>query len=98
MEAQAREIDGLNKKLAPFRLLKGVEVNIRADGTLDVSDEELAAATGSSPRCTRRSRSSPTERICAAMENPHVDCIGHPTTRKIGRRGMRAARSRSHDR
>ena len=42
MEAQDREIDALNKQLAPFRLLKGVEVNIRADGSLDVPDEVLA--------------------------------------------------------
>ena len=42
MEAQDAEIDRLNKKLAPFRLLKGVEVNIRADGSLDVADEVLA--------------------------------------------------------
>ena len=44
MEAQDKEIDAVNKKLAPFRLLKGVEVNIRADGSLDVPDEVLARA------------------------------------------------------
>ncbi len=47
-----REIDALNERLAPFRLLKGVEANIRADGTIDVADEELASATGWSRRCT----------------------------------------------
>lgn len=88
MEAQAREIDRLNKRLAPFRLLKGVEVNIRADGTLDVTDEELAGRDWVVASLHTAFSRTPTERICAAMENPHVDCIGHPTTRKIGRRGV----------
>ena len=93
MEAQAREIDRLNKKLAPFRLLKGVEVNIRADGTLDVSDEELAERDWVVASLHTAFSKNPTERICAAMENPHVDCIGHPTTRKIGRRKWRRSTS-----
>jgi DNA polymerase (family 10) len=41
LRAQAAEIDRLNEALAPFRLLKGVEVNIRADGSLDLPDEQL---------------------------------------------------------
>jgi DNA polymerase (family 10) len=86
MEQQAREIDDLNAALAPFRLLKGVEVNIRADGALDVSDEELARLDWVVASLHSAFAKSPTERICAAMENPNVDCIGHPTTRKIGRR------------
>jgi DNA polymerase (family X) len=86
MEQQAREIDDLNAALAPFRLLKGVEANIRADGTLDVSDEELARLDWVVASLHSAFAKSPTERICAAMENPNVDCIGHPTTRKIGRR------------
>jgi DNA polymerase (family X) len=86
MEQQAREIDDLNAALAPFRLLKGVEANIRADGTLDVPDEELARLDWVVASLHSAFAKSPTERICAAMENPNVDCIGHPTTRKIGRR------------
>ena len=42
LEAQAEELAALNAKLKPFRLLHGVEVNIRANGTLDVPDETLA--------------------------------------------------------
>ena len=42
MEQQAKEIDKLAKRVAPLKLLKGVEVNIKADGTLDVPDEVLA--------------------------------------------------------
>ena len=86
MDAQAKEIDAVNERLAPFRLLKGVEVNIKADATLDVSDEDLARRDWVVASIHTSFDRSPTERICAAMENPHVDCIGHLTTRKIGRR------------
>jgi DNA polymerase (family 10) len=87
MEAQAEEIDAVNARLAPFRLLKGVEVNIRADATLDVADDVLADRDWVVASLHTAFGREPTERICAAMENPHVDCIGHLTTRKIGRRG-----------
>jgi DNA polymerase (family X) len=87
MEAQDREIDALNEKLAPFRLLKGVEVNIRADGSLDVPDEVLAERDWVVASIHSAFQRDPTERLCGAMENPHVDCIGHLTARKIGKRG-----------
>lgn len=86
MEAQDGEIDALNRRLAPFRLLKGVEVNIRADASLDVADEVLAGRDWVVASIHTAFQRNPTERVCAAMENPHVDCIGHPTARKIGRR------------
>ena len=86
MEAQDAEIDALNRRLAPFRLLKGVEVNIRADASLDVADEVLAQRDWVVASIHAAFQRSPTERVCAAMENPHVDCIGHLTARKIGRR------------
>ncbi len=86
MEAQDREIDAVNKKLAPFRLLKGVEVNIRADGSLDVPDEVLAERDWVVASIHSAFHRDPTERLCGAMESPHVDSIGHLTGRKIGRR------------
>jgi len=86
MEAQDEEIDALNRKLAPFRLLKGVEANIRADGSLDVPDEVLAQRDWVVASLHSAFHRDPTERVCGAMENPHVDCIGHLTARKIGRR------------
>ena len=76
----------LNERLAPFRLLRGVEVNIRADGSLDMSDEELAARDWVVASLHTSFDRSPTERVLAAMENPHVDCIGHLTARKINTR------------
>ncbi len=90
MEKQDREIDAVNEKVAPFRLLKGVEVNIRADGSLDVPDEVLAKRDWVVASIHSSFQRDPTERICGAMENPHVDCIGHLTARKIGKRGSAA--------
>jgi DNA polymerase (family 10) len=86
MEAQDAEIDAVSEKLAPFRLLKGVEANIRADGSLDVPDEVLAERDWVVASLHSAFHRDPTERVCGAMENPHVDCIGHLTARKIGRR------------
>ena len=67
--------------------LKGIEVNIRADGTLDVDDETLAGRDWVVASLHTAFDKNPTERVLAAMENPHVDCIGHLTARKINRRG-----------
>ena len=86
MAAQDKEIDAVNKRLAPFRLLKGVEANIRADGSLDVPDEVLAERDWVVASLHSAFHRDPTDRVCGAMENPHVDCIGHLTARKIGRR------------
>jgi DNA polymerase (family 10) len=86
MEAQAKEIEKVAKRVAPMRLLKGVEVNIKADGTLDVPDEVLAARDWVVASIHAAFDRDPTERILATMENPHVDCIGHLTGRKLSRR------------
>jgi DNA polymerase (family X) len=87
LEAQDREIDALAGQLGRFRLLKGIEVNIRADGSLDVDDESLARRDWVVASLHTAFDKNPTERVLAAMENPHVDCIGHLTARKINRRG-----------
>jgi DNA polymerase (family X) len=86
LEAQAEELAALNAKLKPFRLLHGVEVNIRANGTLDVPDETLAGLDWVVGSIHAAFSTTPTERVLAAMENPHVDVIGHLTGRKINRR------------
>jgi DNA polymerase (family 10) len=87
LEAQAKEIDRLEKRVAPLKLLKGIEVNIKADGSLDVSDERLAERDWVVASIHTAFDRDPTERILGVMENPHVDCIGHLTGRKINRRG-----------
>jgi DNA polymerase (family 10) len=86
LERQWEEIDRINADLAPFRLLKGVEVNIRANGELDVEDDLLATFDWVVASLHSSFDTSPTERILSAMDNPHVDVIGHATTRRINKR------------
>jgi len=80
---QDLEIDALNERLKPFRILKGIEVNIRIDGSLSLPDEVLAERDWVMASLHAAFDRSPTERVLTAMENPHVDCIGHLTARKI---------------
>jgi DNA polymerase (family X) len=86
LHAQSEQIDALNELVAPFRILKGIEVNIRPDGSLDVDDADLATRDWVVASVHSRFNDSPTERVCAAMESQYVDCIGHPTNRRIGNR------------
>jgi DNA polymerase (family 10) len=86
LEAQAKELAALNARLKPFRLLHGVEANIRANGTLDVADDVLAGLDWVVASIHAAFSNNPTERVIAAMENPNVDCIGHLTGRKINKR------------
>ena len=86
MEAQWREIDEVNERVKPFRVLKGVEANIRSDGTIDVSDDVLAELDWVVASLHTAFDRNPTERIIAALDNPHVDSIGHLTGRKLNRR------------
>jgi len=86
LEQQAEEIAALNARSDLVRLLHGVEVNVRADGRLDLADEQLAALDWVVASIHAAFDRSPTERLVAAMENPNVDAIGHPTGRRIGRR------------
>jgi DNA polymerase (family 10) len=87
LEAQTEELVALDARLKPFRLLRGIEVNIRANGTLDADDEVLAELDWVVASIHSAFGTNPTERVIAAMENPHVDCIGHLTGRKINKRG-----------
>ncbi len=80
---QDLEIDALNERLKPFRILKGIEVNIRIDGSLSLPDEVLAERDWVMASLHAAFDRNPTERVLIAMENPNVDCIGHLTARKI---------------
>ena len=80
---QDLEIDALNERLKPFRILKGIEVNIRIDGSVSLPDEVLAGRDWVMASLHAAFDRDPTERVLTAMENPHVDCIGHLTARKI---------------
>ena len=89
LERQAEEIAALNERLSGIRVLSGVEVDIRADGSLDLPDEQLAErdwVMASIHGGFDAPRERLTGRLLAAMDNPHVDCIGHPTGRKINLR------------
>ena len=76
--------------MAPgFRLLAGAEVEVRADGSLDFPDEvlaELDLVVASLHTGLRQDRERVTSRMLAAIRNPHVDVIAHPTGRLIGAR------------
>jgi DNA polymerase (family 10) len=87
LERQLEEIDQVQARYPKLRLLKGIEVNIRADGSLDVADEVLAQLDWVVASIHQGRETSPTERVLAAMEHPRVDVIGHLTGRKITRRG-----------
>jgi DNA polymerase (family 10) len=77
------EVDVLNERLAPFRILRGIEVNIRVDGSLSLPDDVLAERDWVIASLHGAFDRNPTERVVTAMENPHVDLIGHLTARKI---------------
>jgi DNA polymerase (family X) len=86
LEAQRVEIDKVQKELGRFKLLKGVEANIRADGSVDVDDEVLADRDWVMASIHSGLDKDLTERVLSAMDNPNVDCIGHLTGRKLNRR------------
>jgi DNA polymerase (family 10) len=86
LEAQAKEIEALAEQVKPLHLLQGIEVNIRADGSLDVPDEVLAERDWVVASIHTAFDRDPTGRVLATMENPHVDVIGHLTGRKLSRR------------
>ena len=87
LEAQWREIDQVNERVAPFRILRGIEANIRSNGEVDVDEDSLAELDWVVASLHQAFDKSPTERIISAMEHPYVHCIGHPTARKINKRG-----------
>jgi DNA polymerase (family 10) len=86
LEAQWAEIEEVSSRLKGFEVLRGIEVNIRADGSLDVDDETLAELDWVVASLHTSFDRSPTERILGVMDNPHVDCIGHLTGRRLLKR------------
>jgi putative hydrolase len=90
LERQLEEVEKLNKELAPFRILTGIEVDILEDGTLD-QDEDLLARLDvvvASVHSKLRMESGPmTRRMLAAIESPHTDILGHCTGRMVVGRG-----------
>jgi len=86
---QVRMIDAANEKLSGFRILRGTEVDIRSDGSLDLPDKVLAGldlVVASIHSGFRQPRERITERLLAAIRNPVVSVIAHPTGRLLGAR------------
>ncbi|MGO0123256.1 DNA polymerase/3'-5' exonuclease PolX [Desulfothermobacter acidiphilus] len=84
-EAVAR----LNAQSSGVKLLCGTEVDILADGTLDYADEVLAqldVVVAAIHMGFKQSRQAQTQRLLAAIRNPHVHAIAHPTGRLLGER------------
>lgn len=86
---QAEEIAAANEVLAPFRVLRGIECDILADGRLDLPDDVLAELDWvqvSVHSGQRMPRAEMTKRVEEALRQPHVCCLSHPTGRLINRR------------
>ncbi len=86
---QGRRIDELNSGWDDFRLLKGTECDILEDGRMDFDDDVLASldvVVASVHSHFEFEREAQTRRVVRAMENPHVDVIGHPTGRLLLKR------------
>ena len=87
--AQHREIDDLNAQYkGRFRLLKGVEANIHADGSLDMATDELAHMdiVVAAPHAVLRATHDQTDRMVRAVRAPGVHILGHPRGRMYGSR------------
>jgi len=89
LREQVVEIKALNGRLSGIRVLAGTEVDIRADGSLDLPHEilsELDIVTAAVHSAMNQSEERMTRRVIKAVEDPDVDMIAHPTCRLIGER------------
>jgi DNA polymerase (family 10) len=89
IQKQMREIDRVNSRMKGFTILKGTEVDIKSDGSLDFPDSilrHLDIVVASVHSGFKQSREKITYRLVSAMKNPFVTVIAHPTGRLIGER------------
>jgi putative hydrolase len=87
---QLAVLDKLNEELAPFRILRGIEVDILEDGALDQDPKLLAqldVVVASVHSKLRMDAPEMTRRMVAALANPHADILGHCTGRLVVGRG-----------
>ncbi len=90
LREQLRVVEEINGRLAPFRILTGIEVDILDDGSLDQEDDLLArldVVVASVHSKLRMPRAEMTARMVAAVRNPHTDVLGHCTGRLVTGRG-----------
>ena len=86
---QGEEIAAANEQLAPFQILRGSEVDILPDGSLDLPDEVLAELDWvqlSLHAGQREPRDRITKRVVEAMRHPSVSCLSHPKGRIVNHR------------
>ncbi|HME18742.1 MAG TPA: DNA polymerase/3'-5' exonuclease PolX [Nitrososphaerales archaeon] len=86
---QWKEIEKLNETMEPFRVLKAVELEIKADGTVDFEKkflDEFDLVGASLHQNFKQDAAKLTERAVKALSHPSVDFLCHPTNRLIGRR------------
>jgi len=86
LRQQISEIKKLNQKLDGIRIFSSIEVDIRADGSLDIPDEllaELDIVTAAVHSSLNQGEEQMTKRIIGAIENPNVDVLAHPTCRLL---------------
>jgi putative hydrolase len=90
LRSQLEVVAAVNEEMAPWRLLSGIEVDILEDGSLDQESDLLAALDVVVASVHSKLRMEPnqmTARMIRAVENPHVDILGHCTGRLIVGRG-----------
>ncbi len=95
LRQQLAVVAEVNERLAPFRVLTGIEVDILDDGALDQEEELLASldvVVGSVHSKLRMEREAMTRRMVAALANPHLDILGHCTGRLVGQSTRRGER------
>jgi DNA polymerase (family 10) len=95
LRRQAEEIAAVNEQLAPFRVLRGTECDIRRDGTLDLPDDVLAELDWvqlSLHAGQREDADRLTRKVVEAMRHPAVRCLSHPKGRIINHRPPNALR------
>ncbi len=86
---QKKEIEKINKRLKGFKLIAGIEVDIKSNGKMDFPDyvlKNMDIVVASIHSGFRQNRAKITERLISAMRNPYVSVIAHPTGRLIGER------------
>ncbi|WP_235861464.1 DNA polymerase/3'-5' exonuclease PolX [Pontibacter flavimaris] len=86
---QQKEIDELNKKLAPFKIFKGIESDILGDGSLDYDEDILRTfdfIVASIHSTLNMDEQKASARLITAIENPYTTMLGHPTGRLLLRR------------
>jgi DNA polymerase (family X) len=89
LRRQAEEIAAVNEEIAPFRVLRGTECDIRADGMLDLPDDVLAELDWvqlSLHAGQRQARDELTRKVTEAMRHPAVRALSHPKGRIINHR------------